>query len=47
MIGEGLETTLAAATRLPYRGGVLRPAWSVLSDGGMRGVSRDRRRRAS
>ena len=36
VIGEGLETTLAAATRLPYRGGPLRPAWSVLSDGGMR-----------
>ena len=32
-IGEGLETTLAAATRLDYRGGPLRPAWAALSDG--------------
>jgi hypothetical protein len=36
VIGEGLETTLAAATRLDRRGEPLRPAWSVLSDGGMR-----------
>ena len=36
VIGEGLETTLAAATRLPYRGEPLRPAWAALSDGGMR-----------
>ena len=35
MIGEGLETTLAAATRLDYRGGPLRPAWAALSDGAM------------
>ena len=35
MIGEGLETTLAAATRLTYRGEPLRPAWAALSDGGM------------
>ena len=26
---------LAAATRLPYRGEPLRPAWAALSDGGM------------
>jgi hypothetical protein len=36
VIGEGLETTLAAATRLPYRGEPLRPAWAALSDGGMK-----------
>jgi len=36
VIGEGLETTLAAATRLPYRDAPLRPAWAMLSDGGMR-----------
>ena len=32
VIGEGLETTLAAATRLDYRGALLRPAWAMLSD---------------
>jgi phage/plasmid primase-like uncharacterized protein len=36
VIGEGLETTLAAATRLPYRGEPLRPAWATLSDSAMR-----------
>ena len=35
VIGEGLETTLAAATRLDYRGEPLRPAWAALSDGAM------------
>jgi hypothetical protein len=35
VIGEGLETTLAAATRLDYRGEPLRPAWAMLSDGTM------------
>ena len=35
VIGEGLETMLAAATRLPYRGAPLRPAWAMLSDGAM------------
>ena len=35
VIGEGLETMLAAATRLPYRGEPLRPAWAMLSDGAM------------
>ena len=33
VIGEGLETMLAAATRLPYRGEPLRPAWAMLSNG--------------
>ena len=33
VIGEGLETTLAAATRIPYRGAPLRPAWSAVSSG--------------
>jgi hypothetical protein len=36
VVGEGLETTLAAATRVPYRGAPLRPAWSVVSSGGLR-----------
>lgn len=31
VVGEGLETVLAAATRIPYRGALLRPAWAVLS----------------
>jgi putative DNA primase/helicase len=35
VVGEGLETTLAAATRLDYRGGPLRPAWASLSDSAM------------
>ena len=35
VIGEGLETMLAAATRLPYRGAPLRPAWAMLSDGAL------------
>ena len=33
VVGEGLETVLAAATRLPYRDEPLRPAWAALSDG--------------
>jgi DNA polymerase I-like protein with 3'-5' exonuclease and polymerase domains len=35
-IGEGLETVLAAATRLDYRGEPLRPAWAALSDGALK-----------
>ena len=30
VVGEGIETVLAAATRIPYRGAPLRPAWSAL-----------------
>jgi hypothetical protein len=33
VIGEGLETTLAAATRVTYRGTLLQPAWAALSTG--------------
>jgi phage/plasmid primase-like uncharacterized protein len=33
VIGEGIETVLAAATRIPYRDAPLRPAWSAVSDG--------------
>jgi hypothetical protein len=36
VIGEGLETVLAAATRVPYRGAPLRPAWAALSTGPLR-----------
>ena len=35
IVGEGLETTLAAATRIPYRGAPLQPAWSAVSSGGL------------
>jgi hypothetical protein len=35
VVGEGLETTLAAATRIPYRGAALQPAWSLISSGGL------------
>jgi hypothetical protein len=35
-VGEGLETVLAAATRLPYREAPLRPAWAALSDGALK-----------
>jgi DNA polymerase len=31
VVGEGLETTLAAATRIPYEGAALTPAWAALS----------------
>jgi DNA polymerase len=31
VVGEGIETVLAAATRISYRGEPLRPAWSALS----------------
>jgi hypothetical protein len=33
VVGEGIETVLAAATRIPYRGEPLRPAWSAISSG--------------
>jgi Mesyanzhinovviridae DNA polymerase len=35
VVGEGIETTLAAATRVPYRGALLQPAWAVLSAGAL------------
>jgi DNA polymerase len=31
VIGEGIETVLAAATRVPYRGAPLRPAWAAIA----------------
>ena len=31
VVGEGLETTLAAASRIPYDDALLRPAWATLS----------------
>jgi hypothetical protein len=33
VIGEGLETVLAAATRIPYEDVPLQPAWALLSSG--------------
>jgi DNA polymerase len=33
--GEGLETVLAAASRVPYRGEPLRPAWAMLAAGAL------------
>lgn len=34
-IGEGIETTLAAATRISYRGAPLQPAWAAVSSGAL------------
>ena len=31
VVAEGLETTLAGATRIPHRGAPLRPAWAALA----------------
>jgi hypothetical protein len=31
VVGEGLETVLAAATRIPFEGAALAPAWACLS----------------
>jgi hypothetical protein len=33
VVGEGLETVLAAATRIPYSAAPLQPAWALLSSG--------------
>jgi phage/plasmid primase-like uncharacterized protein len=35
VIGEGIETVLAAATRIPFEGAPLMPAWSAISSGGL------------
>jgi hypothetical protein len=35
VVGEGLETVLAAATRIPYEDAPLTPAWAALSTGKM------------
>ena len=35
VLGEGIETTLAAATRVKHRGTRLAPAWAACSAGGM------------
>ena len=35
VVGEGIETTLAAATCISYRGTPLTPAWSAVAKGGL------------
>jgi DNA polymerase len=35
VIGEGLETVLAAATRIPYHDAPLQPAWATLNEGAL------------
>jgi hypothetical protein len=35
VVGEGIETVLAAATRIPYGGQPLTPAWSAVARGGL------------
>jgi len=35
VVGEGIETVLAAATRVSYQGGSLTPAWSAVARGGL------------
>ena len=35
VVGEGIESTLAAATRISYRGAPLTPAWSAVAKGGL------------
>jgi hypothetical protein len=35
VVGEGLETVLAAATRVTYRDNLLSPAWAVMSAGSL------------
>jgi DNA polymerase len=36
--GEGLETVLAAASRIPWQGAPLTPAWSLISANGVAGL---------
>jgi len=35
VVGEGIETVLAAATRISYQGAPLTPAWSAVARGGL------------
>ena len=35
IVGEGIETVLAAATRIDHRGAPLTPAWSAVTKGGL------------
>ena len=47
VVGEGLETVLAAATRIPYAGAPLTPAWAALSSQKLRALAGHSRRRAA
>ena len=38
VVGEGIETVLAAATRITYRDAVLTPAWAALNEAGLAGL---------
>ena len=38
VVGEGIETVLAAATRITYRDVVLTPAWAALNEAGLAGL---------
>lgn len=38
VVGEGIETVLAAATRIAYRDAVLTPAWAALNEAGLAGL---------
>jgi hypothetical protein len=35
VVGEGIETVLAAATRIPYHDAPLQPAWALLNEGAL------------
>jgi hypothetical protein len=35
VVGEGIETVLAAATRIPYHDTPLQPAWALLNEGAL------------
>ena len=37
MIGEGLETVAAAATRVEHRGTLLQPAWALIDSANLSG----------
>jgi DNA polymerase len=39
VVGEGIETTLAAATRISYRGAPLTPSWSAVTKNGIAGLA--------
>ena len=47
VVGEGIETTLAAATRISHRGAPLQPAWSAVSSRHTRFSAGDSRRRGA
>jgi hypothetical protein len=36
VVGEGIETVLAAATRIPFEGAPLTPAWSAVNSNGLK-----------